>query len=195
MNKILILFAHPAFHKSRIHKILAEIAQSVGGVTFHNLYDRYPDYFIPVKQEQQLLQEQDILIWQHPFYWYSCPSLMKEWIDLVLEHNFAYGRKGTSLHGKKALSVISTGGNEAVYTRREKEHYSIKQFLSPFHQTARLCGMEYLPPFVVFGSHLLTDGQISAYARDYERLLTALRDGTLPTIRWEDGETINPLTH
>lgn len=146
MKKILILFAHPALHKSRIHSRLARAAGEVEGVTFCNLYDRYPDFFIHVPYEQKQLRDHDVLIWQHPFYWYSCPALLKEWMDLVLEHNFAYGRKGTNLHGKKALSVISTGGSEAVYTRQGFSHYSVKQFLAPFHQTARLCGMEYLPP-------------------------------------------------
>lgn len=192
MNKILIIFAHPAFHKSRIHKGLADAARSVDGVTFHNLYDCYPDFYIRISEEQQLLLGHDILIWQHPFYWYSCPSLMKEWIDLVLEHNFAYGRKGTSLHDKKALSVISTGGSEAVYTRKEDHHYTIRQFLAPFHQMARLCGMDYLPPFAVFGSHLLTDEEISRHSRDYHRLLTALRDDTFPALHLRDSETINP---
>jgi len=191
MNKILVLFAHPATHKSRIHKVLAEVAQSVSGVTVNNLYENYPDSFIKVKHEQQLLIEHDVIIWQHPFYWYSCPSLMKEWIDLVLEHNFAYGRQGTALHGKKALSVVSTGGSEAVYTRKEDHHYTVKQLLAPFHQTARLCGMDYLPPFVVYGSHLLADDEISRHAMDYRNLLSSLRDGTLPGIHWDDAGTIN----
>ena len=26
----------------------------------------------------------DIIVFQHPFYWYSCPAIMKEWMDLVL---------------------------------------------------------------------------------------------------------------
>ncbi len=192
MNKILIIFAHPAFHKSRIHKALAEVARSIDGVTFHHLYDTYPDFYIPVKQEQQLLLDHDILIWQHPFYWYSCPSLMKEWIDLVLEHNFAYGRKGTALHGKKALSVISTGGSEAVYTRKEDHHYSVKQLLAPFHQTARLCGMDYLTPFVVYGSHLLSNEEISRHALDYTNMLISLREGMLPGIQRKDAGTDNP---
>ena len=193
MKKILILFAHPALHKSRIHSRLARAAGEVEGVSFCNLYDRYPDFFIHVPYEQKQLRDHDVLIWQHPFYWYSCPALLKEWMDLVLEHNFAYGRKGTNLHGKKALSVISTGGSEAVYTRQGFSHYSVKQFLAPFHQTARLCGMEYLPPFVVHGSHLLREEEIDRYADWYARLLTALRDNTLPTVKWQDAESINSL--
>lgn len=44
--------------------------------------------------EQQLLLEHDIIVFQH-FYWYSCPAILKEWMDRVLEYGFALGLKGT----------------------------------------------------------------------------------------------------
>ena len=56
------------------------------------------------KREQELLLQHKIIVWQHPFYWYSSPALLKEWIDLVLEHGWAYGRKGDMLKGKKVNS-------------------------------------------------------------------------------------------
>ena len=193
MNKILVLFAHPAVHKSRIHKRLSDAARSVEGVTFNDLYARYPDFFIRVKREQKLLLEHDIIIWQHPFYWYSCPALLKEWMDLVLEHNFAYGRSGTSLKGKKILSVISTGGSADVYSEKGSNHYTIPQFLAPFHQTALLCGMEYLPPFVIHGSHLLGKPDIKVYSEHYRNLLTTLRDDTLPAEKIAGATYFNEL--
>ena len=62
----------------------------VEGVTVNNLYEKYPDFFIDVPEEQRLLLENDIIIWHHPFYWYSAPAILKEWMDLVLQHGFAY---------------------------------------------------------------------------------------------------------
>ncbi len=67
------------------------------GITFNNLYEEYPDFQIDIKKEQDLLLNHDIIIWHHPFYWYSSPAILKEWIDLVLQHGFAYGRAGTAL--------------------------------------------------------------------------------------------------
>ena len=55
------------------------------------------NFFIDVHAEQKLLLDHDIIIWQHPFYWYSAPAIIKEWMDLVLEHGFAYGENGRSL--------------------------------------------------------------------------------------------------
>lgn len=53
----------------------------------------------------------------------------------------------------------------------------MREFLAPIEQTARLCGMEFLPPFVVHGTHRMTLAQIEAHGRDYGRLLEAIRDG------------------
>ena len=43
---------------------------------------------------QVALVAADTIVFQFPFYWYSVPPLLKEWIDLVLEHGFAYGLEG-----------------------------------------------------------------------------------------------------
>ena len=36
--------------------------------------------------------------------------------------------------------------------------------------------MVYMPPFVVHGTHLLTDDEIHAAALDYKKILISLRD-------------------
>ena len=114
MTRILILFAHPALEKSRIHRQLLRGLPELPGVTLNDLYERYPDFDIDIAREQQLLTDHDLVILQHPFYWYSTPALLKQWQDLVLEHGWAYGSQGKALRGKQVLSVISTGGGAAV---------------------------------------------------------------------------------
>jgi glutathione-regulated potassium-efflux system ancillary protein KefG len=176
MKKILILFAHPTFHKSRINRQLINAVENLEGVTVNNLYENYPDFFIKVKKEQNLLVEHDIIIWHHPFYWYSAPAIIKEWMDLVLELGFAYGAEGKALNGKMAFSVISTGGKKEVYGKEGRNHYTINQFLIPFNQVANLCGMTYLPPFVVHGSHTISGKEIEKFAQTYHDLIVRLRD-------------------
>ena len=175
-KKVLILFAHPALHKSRVNRIMIEKVKDIEEITFHNLYERYPDFHIDIKKEQQLLLDHDIIIWHHPFYWYSAPSILKEWIDLVLEHGFAYGREGTALKGKKILSVITTGGRREAYQKDGFAGFTMNEFLTPFNRTATLCNMEYLPPFVVHGSHLLDETGIKSAGEEYKKLLISLRD-------------------
>ncbi len=183
-RRVLILFAHPAFQRSRINRALVDSVRGLDGVTFHDLYEEYASYRINVRREQALLAEHDAVVWQHPFYWYSCPALLKEWLDLVLEYGWAYGEKGTALHGKRALSAITTGGREAAYAREGYNRFSIRELLAPFEQTASLCGMEWLPPFAVHGAVEMEDkAAIDAHAADYRRVVEALRDGRLDARR------------
>jgi glutathione-regulated potassium-efflux system ancillary protein KefG len=193
MNKILILFAHPAFHKSRINKVLIDTVRNLKGVTFNDLYENYPDFFIDIQKEKKLLLRHDIIVWHHPFYWYSAPALLKEWMDLVLEHGFAYGMHGRALEGKKVLSVISTGGRMEVYSKEGRNRYTINQFLVPFQQSANLCRMEYLPPFVVHGSHTIEEPEIEKNARKYRRALEMLRDNQLRDDDFKNAEYLNNL--
>ena len=152
-NKILILFSHPLFEKSYANKALVENIPNSENITFHDLYEEYPDFDIDVKREQDLLSQHDIIIWHHPMYWYSCPPLMKQWIDMVLEHNWAYGKKGTALKDKIVFQVITTGGDKENYCETGSDRYTIVELLEPFNQTAKVCNMMYLPPFVVHGTH------------------------------------------
>lgn len=194
MNKILLLFAHPAFHKSRINKRLIEQVKNLEGVTFNDLYERYPDFYIEVIREQQMLVTHDIIVWHHPFYWYSTPAILKEWMDLVLEHGFAYGTNGRKLEGKSVLQVITTGGRKEVYSKEGHNHYTINQFLVPFRQSVNLCRMNYLPPFVVHGSHTINYNDIEVYAEKYKKALSLLRDHKLTEKDFENIEYFNDLT-
>ena len=146
------------------------------GITLHDLYETYPDYDIDPDREQALLLKHDIVIMQHPFYWYSCPAILKQWQDLVLEHGFAYGRAGTALSGKAMLSAVTAGGSETAYGPEGLNRHAIAEFLRPFEATARLCRMRWQPPFVVHGTHLLEAADLSRHAEAYRARLEALRD-------------------
>lgn len=166
-----------------MNRRLLQAVTGIDAVTVHDLYEAYPDFQIQVKYEQDLLLAHDIIVFQHPFYWYSSPALLKEWQDLVLEHGFAYGHEGTALRGKKMFSAITAGGSEQSYCQEGYNRFSIRQLLAPFEQTARLCGMEYLPPFMVHGTHKLEDSRdIDKHAEDYRTVILALRDNA---IRWD----------
>jgi len=192
-NKILILFAHPALHKSKTNSVLLKHISEIEGVKIHKLYDLYPDFHIDIKREQQLLIDHDIIIWQHPFYWYSAPAIVKEWIDIVLQHNFAYGRKGNALVGKKMMNVLTSGGQRERYQPDGPNAYSINQLLAPFERTVKLCKMEYYPPFVVHGTHLLEKSDIERFGEEYKKMLISLRDDLFDEADILQNEYMNDL--
>lgn len=178
-SRILVLFAHPALHRSRVNRLLIDAVDPLEGVTVRDLYELYPEFDLDVRREQELVAGSDLLVFHHPFYWYSVPPLLKQWIDLVFEHGWAYGQGGGALRGKRLLTVTTAGGRQETYQPDGHNRYTMAQLLAPFDQTAHLCGMDYLPPFVVHGTHLLSDDDVRRHGSDYRRALEALRDGRL----------------
>jgi glutathione-regulated potassium-efflux system ancillary protein KefG len=175
-NRILILFAHPALQRSRVNRVLIDAVRDLDGVTVNDLYEAYPEFDIDVGAEQDLLLKHDVIVFHHPFFWYSIPAMLKEWQDLVLEHGWAYGHEGTALAGKKLLSVITAGGIEAAYRKEGYNRFTMRELLAPIEQTAFLCAMDYLPPFVAHGTHSMTADDIRSHAADYRRVIEAIRD-------------------
>ena len=192
MKKILILFGHPAFKRSTINAALRETVETLEGVTFHDLYASYPDFLIDVPHEQQLCENHDIIIFQHPFYWYSTPAIIKEWFDLVLEHGWAYGSTGNALKGKITFQALTAGGDQESYGADGLNRFTIRELTTPFRATANLCGMDWMPPFAVLGIHQgLPENERVRHAEDYRRTLIALRDNRVDPDRARVSELLN----
>lgn len=170
-NKILILFAHPRFERSVNNSILVKNIPDIPEITFHDLYEKYPDFDINIEYEKKLLADHQIIIWQHPFYWYSAPPLLKQWIDLVLGFGWAYGPGGEALQGKIVFNSITSGGQRSAYSREGHNRFTVQELLAPFEQTAVLCRMIYLPPFAVHGTHRISKEEISQRAQQFRNIL------------------------
>ncbi len=88
--------------------------------------------------------------------------------------------RGPALSGKQWLSAITTGGGPESYCRAGYNQRPLLDFLLPFQQTAQLCGMRWLPPFVLHSFHKLEDPEaLRRCGQDYRQLLCALRDEQL----------------
>lgn len=190
-NKILILLAHPRFENSRVNKALISAASKVKNVTIHDIYETYPDYWINVQKEQELLMKHDVIVFQHPFYWYSVPPLLKQWMDLVLVFDWAYGPKGDKLKGKCLISAVSTGGDQMAYSKEGKHGHTLQDFLLSVKQTAKLCKMIYFPPFSSYGSHMVTDEKLLDNSGLYAVMLNHLQRAELSQLNFDDVKTLN----
>ena len=92
---MLLVLAHPALERSRANQALLSAAVGAARRRADTTSTRaYPDFLVDVPKEQKRLIAHDIIALQFPLYWYSTPSLLKEWIDAVWLHGFAYGRAG-----------------------------------------------------------------------------------------------------
>jgi glutathione-regulated potassium-efflux system ancillary protein KefG len=177
MAKLIVYYAHPGNRHSQVNKAMAAEARSIGGLTYVDLYAEYPRFEISLEREQQRLLEHDVILFQFPMFWYSTPSLLKEWQDLVLEHGFAYGVNGDRLRGKTVMLAVTAAGDKDAYTTRGYQHYPIRTFLTPLERTAKLCLMGFAAPYVLYGSlQAPDDGRLSAHVAGYRRLLEAVRD-------------------
>jgi glutathione-regulated potassium-efflux system ancillary protein KefG len=191
MRRVLVLFAHPVLERSRVNRRLVSAIRDVENVTIHDLYSAYPTSNINVPREQELLLAHDVIVFQHPFYWYSVPAILKEWQDLVLEHGWAYGAGGTKLKGKITLNAVTTGGPATAYSKTGYNRFTVRELLAPWEQTAHLCGMRYLAPFAVHAAlRIASDDDVAQRREDYRRLLVALRDDRLDLDRAAGGENL-----
>jgi len=191
-RRVLVLFAHPALERSRVNRQLVDELRTVDGITIHDLYEAYPTLWIDVAREQQLLLDHDVLVFHHPFYWYSVPALLKEWQDLVLEHGWAYGKGGTRLRGKVTLNAVTTGGPATAYQKAGYNRFTVRELLAPWDQTAHLCGMRFLAPFVVHSALRVARAEdVLPHRAAYRRLIEALRDDRVDLDRAAAAEDLN----
>ena len=116
---------------------------------------------------------------------------MKEWIDLVLEHGFAYGEGGDKLADKFMMLAMTAAGPEEAYTPEGYQHYPLRTFLTPFEQTARLSKMRFLAPYILYSSLKMDATQ---HAEGFATLLRALRDDRLDLAQAEKAEVLTHTT-
>lgn len=172
--KVLLLYAHPESHDSVANQVLLQPVRTLANITVHDLYARYPDFFIDIPYEQALLRAHDIIVFQHPLYTYSCPALLKEWLDRVLTRGFASGAEGNQLAGKYWRSVITTGEPEGAYRYDGLNRYPLAEILRPFELTAAMTRMHWLPPIIVYGARRLPAAELRSHANAYAQWLASL---------------------
>ncbi len=150
---------HPYPSQSKATRQLLNVFMQRSDVSVHALYDLYPDGNIDVVTEQAALLNVPNIVWLTPVYWYSVPSLMKQWIDQVLARGWAYGEGQAALRGRRCWWVTTTGGDEFAYSPDGMHQRPFIDFIAPIEQTARFCGMDWQPPFIVHSAHQLDADQ------------------------------------
>jgi glutathione-regulated potassium-efflux system ancillary protein KefG len=172
--RILVLLAHPTLERSRNVARLAAAAAAHPRSTVRDLYELYPDLLIDIDAEQAAVAEHAAICVLHPLHWYSAPAIVKQWIDLVLEHGWAYGAGGDRCAGKTWTHAIAAGAPQMAYAAQGPNGATLRQLLLPFEATARLCGMHFVEPFVMYGTHRATDAERDAASKAFAAWLDEL---------------------
>lgn len=174
MKKTLVIMAHPNIEDSLANKAWRDaIKQHEDSVTFHDLYQTYPDGHIDITKEQALVDEHNALIFQFPMYWFSAPPLLKQWFDEVLEYGWAYGENGTHLQHKNVALAVSTGVQGHEFSVEGRCGISLENLLMPFELSMRYCQADYRSIFSVHGINnepnatTLTEEEIAESANNY----------------------------
>lgn len=176
---ILVLAAHPDLARSHATRTVLDTLRAspaAGRVELRDLYRLYPDFHIHVDAEQRALQAARLVVMLHPIYWYSMPALQKLWLDEVPRLGWAYGPGGTALQGKDFWLVASTGGGAEAYAPGGHNHHPIGDFLLPYQQSVRTCGMNWLPPQILHAAHRAAPDQVQAHADLFVQRLTHFPD-------------------
>lgn len=179
-RSILVLYAHPRPSRSVVNRRLKRVAEGISQVAVVDLYAEYPTHHIDVRREQARVAEVDVLIFQHPVYWFSAPSLVKEWVDRVVTYGWALG-ESEALKGKIYLHAVSTAASHGVFAQEVTGRAALRAQFHPFEAMAGLCGMRYLPPFSLFreeGRESRAE-RLDLHAAAYARFLRDLRDEKL----------------
>lgn len=173
--KIMVIIAHPNLGESRANRALVQQSKLNENVDVRDLYKEYPDWNIDVDREQKLLLQYDRIVIQFPFYWYSCPPLLKKWFDDVLTSGWAYGPDGNNLKDKEFMLATTAAGPEHGYRAGGVYGFTVSELLRPIQATLDWCKVKYLPAFVTYDVERVSDEILRAEADRYaDQVLTAI---------------------
>ena len=79
---------------------------------------------------------------------------------------------GAALVGKHFWCVTTTGGAQSAYAADGIHGFDYETFLAPLVQTVRLCGMHWLPPWIIHGAPQLSSAELQDWVARYRDRLT-----------------------
>ncbi|MBM2817378.1 MAG: dehydrogenase [Ignavibacteria bacterium] len=126
-----------------------------------------------ITTEMQKFVRADLLLLNFPLWWSSVPAIMKGWLDKVLALGFSYHPRDKKyetapFRGKKALCTITAGGSSAAYTSEGENGDIMESLFHLHHGTLYYCGLDVLPPFITWRTHLTDEETLKGYLNDYK---------------------------
>ena len=165
MTKTLIIMSHPDVTQSSSQQFLLAAVKGEEQIQVRHLESilaEQDNNHFDKRIERACLQEADRIILQFPFYWYQCPSVMKQWMDEVLTLNLSQKNKE-----KELGIVVIVGAKKERYTAGGSVGFGIEELLRPYQALANQLGWEYQTPFVIYQFQYLPETQKQQLLVDY----------------------------
>jgi glutathione-regulated potassium-efflux system ancillary protein KefG len=176
MSNVLLVVGHPDLSQSKANKALVDAVRDLAHVTVHDLYATYPDFQVDADAERALLAEHDVIVFQHPVYWYNTTPLFKQWQDKVFTLGWDFTMDGfpSQLAGKKAVVAVTAGVPAEHYTLEGTNKTTLEALLGSWHATLRLCQFDIQPMVKLYGTAFgLSDKDLTTAAKQYNELLAS----------------------
>lgn len=173
-KKVVIILAHPNLNESKANKTLAEAVDDPVDISVYNLYEMQKE--ITLEEWSVIMTNASALVFQFPFHWMSCPSLLKKWMDDV----FTYLAETPAISGKPLMVVTTTGSSYDSYRSGGKNGFTVDELLRPFQGSAVFAGMIWKTPLVVYGMDSPDAGKnLSVGAELYKERINILKKRNL----------------
>eukprot|EP01029_Cantina_marsupialis_P004126 TRINITY_DN1408_c0_g1_i1.p1 TRINITY_DN1408_c0_g1~~TRINITY_DN1408_c0_g1_i1.p1 ORF type:complete len:189 (+),score=60.28 TRINITY_DN1408_c0_g1_i1:332-898(+) len=163
--------------KGRLNDSLCDIATKVfeekGYKVIHSCcteeYDR--------KEERAKFAEADIIVYQFPMFWFSCPAPMHQYINDVYKPPafFKIGNRGVEygtwgqMTGKKVLLSSTWNALEECFDNKDMPFMhgaNMTEVLEHLRRPQIYCGMEMVPEFSCHD--VMANPDFEKYAKEYE---------------------------
>lgn len=169
--KTLVIYSHSYQADSLANKAIIAELEKENDFTIRNIEALYPDGNIDVALEQQYLLDADVVVFQHPLFWFNIPSGLKRYMDDVWARGFSHGTGGDKLKGKKFIESFTTGAPEEYYPEAACNDVTASVRIS-----AGFTQMEYCGYVATFGCNPVVNPNVEAEAKAHAaRLVEKVR--------------------
>lgn len=169
--KTLVIFSH-GYQAQSVSNVAIADEFAKAGFEVRNLEVLYPNGTIDVAVEQAAVEAADVIIFQHPIFWYSLTPMLKKWQDEVQTYGWAYGSETAKMKGKKFIHSYTTGAPREVYSDD-----AVKDLSASLRLSAGFTGMDFVGSFGKFGQLAMTNPNAKEDAIAYAQEVIAFVKG------------------
>ena len=129
-----------------------------------------------LKAEMEKLLWADFILLNFPLWWSSLPAILKGWFDRVLAFGFSYHPRDVlyqtgKFKGKKAMCTITAGGSQQAYSEGGANGDIMNCLYHIHHGILYYVGVDVLPPYITWRTHLTDQETLNQYLIDYNKHL------------------------